>query len=97
MTQNFTSVRKKHKWLNIPILRGAVNFVEMMILSYKTLSVSADAFVGETEEESKFEKWIKDKFGAKLLDFFMVIATVLGLALGLAIFIYLPDLLVRGL
>ncbi|MBQ2119231.1 MAG: DUF1385 domain-containing protein [Clostridia bacterium] len=97
VTQNFTSVRKKHKWLNIPILRGAVNFVEMMILSYKTLSVSADAFVGETEEESKFEKWIKDKFGAKLLDFFMVIATVLGLALGLAIFIYLPDLLVRGL
>ncbi len=97
VTRNFSSIRQKHKWLNIPVLRGAVNFVEMMILSYKTLSISADAFVGETEEESKFEKWIKDKFGAKLLDVFMVIATVLGLALGLAIFIYLPDLLVGGL
>ena len=39
---SFVSVRKKHKLLNIPILRGVVNFVEMMILSVKTLSNSAD-------------------------------------------------------
>ena len=54
-----TSVRKKNKLLNLPILRGIINFVETMILSFKTLSVSADAFIGE-EEESKFEKWMKD-------------------------------------
>ena len=47
---SFVSVRKKHKILNIPILRGVINFVEMMILSVKTLSVSADALEIEDEE-----------------------------------------------
>ena len=39
----FVSVRKKNKLLNIPILRGVINFVEMMILSVKTLNASAEA------------------------------------------------------
>ena len=59
---SFVSVRKKHKILNIPILRGIINFVEMMILSMKTLSNSADA-LGIEEEETKFEKWLKKHFG----------------------------------
>ena len=29
----FTSIRKKHKILDLPIVRGCVNFVEMMKLS----------------------------------------------------------------
>ncbi len=33
--RTFVSVRKKIKLLNIPLLRGAVNFIEMLILSYK--------------------------------------------------------------
>ena len=43
----FESVRKKHKILNIPIIRGVVNFFEMMKLSVKTLEKSAEA--GELE------------------------------------------------
>ena len=86
-----TSVRKKNKLLNLPILRGIINFVETMILSCKTLSVSADAFIGE-EEESKFEKWMKEHLGARLLDVVMSIAMVLGVLLGVSLFIWLPDL-----
>ena len=55
----FISVRKKHKILNIPILRGVINFVEMMILSYKTLSVSADAL--ELDDEKDKEKKAEGK------------------------------------
>ncbi len=88
-----SSVRKKHKILGIPVLRGIVNFVETMILSYKTLSVSADAFMGDIEEEeTKFEKWMKEHLGAKLMDVVMTIAMVLGVFLGLGLFIWLPDL-----
>ena len=88
-----SSVRKKHKILGIPVLRGIVNFVETMILSYKTLSVSADAFMGDSEEEeTKLEKWMKEHLGAKLMDIVMTIAMVLGLVLGLGLFIWLPDL-----
>lgn len=88
-----SSIRKKHKILGIPVLRGIVNFIETMILSYKTLSVSADAFMGDIEEEeTKLEKWMKEHLGAKLMDIVMTIAMVLGLVLGLGLFIWLPDL-----
>lgn len=55
--EEFHSVRKKHKILNIPILRGVVNFVEMMMLSYKTLGKSAEALgIDEISEEEKAKK-----------------------------------------
>ena len=50
--QEFVSVRKKHKILNLPILRGVVNFIEMMILSMKTLNASAEALGLEEETAS---------------------------------------------
>jgi hypothetical protein len=99
VTENreFISVRKKIKILNIPIIRGTVNFIEMMILSYKTLSISAEAYgIDEEEEESKFEKWLRTKFGKSIMDIVMVISTVLGLALGVCIFFFLPIFLTKG-
>lgn len=86
----FVSVRQKHKILNIPILRGVINFVEMMILSVKTLSVSADALEIE-DEEGKCEKWLKKHIGIRLTDVIMIIGTVLGIALSLFLFMFLPN------
>ena len=95
---SFVSVRKKHKILNIPILRGVINFVEMLALSVKTLGASADALgIDEEEEEGKFAKWLKAKLGIKLTDIIMVISTVLGLALSVLLFIFLPSLISFGL
>ena len=71
--KTFTSVRKKHKILNLPILRGIIGFVESMILSFSTLSVSAEA-MGAEEEETRFEKWLKKKFGFNLYNIITVIA-----------------------
>lgn len=93
----FTSVRRKYKILNLPILRGVVGFVESMILSFKTLSQSAEAIGLEEEEETRFEKWLKKHFGKTLLDVVMVISTVLGVALGIGLFAYLPMLTVKGI
>ncbi len=87
----FVSVRKKHKILNIPILRGVINFVEMMALSFKTLGASADA-LGIEEEEGKAEKWLKKHLGVGLVDVIMVIAMILGVALALFLFMFLPGL-----
>lgn len=88
----FVSVRKKHKILNIPILRGVINFVEMMLLSFKTLGASADA-LGIEEEDGKCEKWLKKHLGVGLVDVIMVIAMILGVALALFLFMFLPGLL----
>ena len=94
---SFKSVRKKYKILNLPILRGVVNFVEMMILSFKTLGASADALGLEEEEPSKFEKWLANKLGVGITDFIMVISLLLGLALSALLFVLLPGWISYGI
>ena len=86
---DFVSVRSRFKILDLPIIRGIVNFIEMMALSVKTLTVSADA-LGIEEEDGKFEKWLKKHLGIRFTDFLMGIALVIGLALSLFLFIFLP-------
>ena len=85
----FKSVRSKHKILNIPVIRGIVNFVETMILSFRTLNRSAD-MLGIEEEETKFEKWLTKTFGKSVTAIASAIGTVLGLCLAVLLFIYLP-------
>ena len=85
----FVSVRKKHKILNLPILRGVINFVEMMILSFKTLSISAEALDLDTEKDKE-----KKAAGKKTTtDIVMIIGMILGVALALVLFMYLPRLI----
>ena len=96
---SFTSVRKKHKILDIPVLRGVVNFVEMMILSFNTLSVSADA-LGIEDEKEKAKKAKAEAEGKKSVgttDLVMAIAMVLGVVLAVGLFFVLPRLAVWGI
>ena len=51
----------------------------------------------EEEPTSKFEKWLTDKLGDKLMAIVMVIASVLGVALALGLFIWVPALITKGL
>ncbi len=94
---SFKSIRKKHKMLNIPVLRGVVNFVEMMMLSFKTLGASADALGLEEEEPSKFEKWLAKRLGVGITDFIMVISLILGLGLSALLFVLLPGWISYGI
>lgn len=95
---SYTSVRKKHKLLNLPIIRGIVNMVEMLILSFGTLTMSAEAMgIEEGEPESKFEEWLLKTCGKWLFDIIMAIGVVLGLGLALLLFVALPSLAVKGL
>ncbi|MBO5356931.1 MAG: DUF1385 domain-containing protein [Clostridia bacterium] len=53
----FHPLKEKHKWINIPILRGIVGFVESMILSFRTLGDSTEMLgIDELEEKEKAEK-----------------------------------------
>ena len=84
---NFESVRKKNKILNIPILRGVINFVEMLLLSYRTLSISADAL---DLDEPKDKKDNDSKSNTTTV--VMIIGMVLGIFLAVGLFIVLPGL-----
>ncbi len=88
----FVSLRKKYKFLGIPFIRGMVSFVESLVMSYKTMDEGVD-MLGIEEEETKFEKWLKKKFGANLMDVLMPLAMVLGVFLALGIFVFLPTLI----
>ena len=59
--------------------------------------LSADKAVeaGEIEEEepSKFEKWLDKTFGDKLVKVMMVLASIVGVAIAVALFFFLPSFL----
>ena len=93
-----TSLRKKNKFFNIPIIRGCVNMVETLIMSMGTLNDSANMLgIDETVDETKFEKWLRRTFGDKLMNVVMGIGTVLGVILAVALFIGLPTLATEGI
>lgn len=92
----FVSVRKKHPILNLPIIRGVVNFIEMLSLSMKTLNASAEA-LGIEEEDDKFERWCKKHLGAKATDVIMVVSLILGLGLSVLLFMFLPTTAADGI
>ncbi len=88
-----THLREKYKILGWPVIRGVVNFFESMKLGYECMMHSAEISTGEIEEaetDSKFEKWVTEKFGDKLMSIITFIGTVLGFALAFALFFYLP-------
>lgn len=91
--KDFTSVRKKYKILNIPIIRGVVSFVESMIFGYKLLMESAEktSFDMEEEAESKLDKWITEHFGPKMMAVIGGISAVLGVGLAFLLFMWLPS------
>lgn len=83
----------KHKILGVPLIRGAVAFVESMVLGTKILTFSAEFFEVEGEsntEKGKFDLWIEEKFGDKANDVVVGISVVLAMALAFLLFFLLP-------
>lgn len=92
---SFKHIRDKIKFFGFPVIRGIVNFIESMIMGYRMLMYSAEQSGMEdydTEDLSKFEKWLQDKFGDKLMGFITAIASVLGILLAFLLFMYFPVL-----
>lgn len=82
-------ITKKYKFLNVPIIRGAVVLIDSLIVGIKTLNYSA-SFFEEDEEESKFDIWLREKLGDKgandlLVTFTMMISLLVAAGLFLGI------------
>ena len=86
---------KQRKWYNkAPFIRGTINFVSQLADGYYYLSRSAE-LSGMTdddgeEEMTKFEKWLDDKLGDKLMGVVMTIAMILGIGLAVVLFVFVP-------
>lgn len=93
-------IASRSKIWKLPFLRGVAGMIDSMRLSYKCLMLSANKAIeaGEIEEEpSKFEKWIDEKLGDKFMKVLMVFSTLLGVALAVLLFIFLPTWIYNGL
>lgn len=79
----------------IPFIRGVFNFIFSLVTGYKCLMKSAEKQIEDEEDEqeqmSKFEKWLDDKFGEKIMTIVMILAVILSLAVGLFLFMYVPS------
>lgn len=105
-------IKEKYPVLGLPIIRGGVNFVESMIQGYKALMLSADKSgmtdleedskeknnngAENTNEKSQAEDNQTEKKNNILLSVVMVIGCILGVALSVFLFMYLPALLFDG-
>ena len=93
--EELTLVRDKYPVLGLPIIRGAVTFVDSMVKGVKALMFSADYFPDEDlGEPSKFDRWLEKKFGSeKMQKFITALAVVLSLGLTILLFFLLPTFL----
>lgn len=97
LSRTYTAPKEKHKWMGLPIIRGVCNFISTMKLSLSVLTDSAEAAAGEELTESKSDQWMKKHLGFSLMNLVSALSLVLGIALALALFIYLPNLVSTGL
>lgn len=86
-----SDLRGKYKILKLPILRGVAGFIEALSVGYRALSYSADqAGLEEDEEPSKFDRFMERVFGDRLMNAVMAISGVLGVAIAVVLFFWLP-------
>ncbi len=81
------SENPKTIFVKIPVIRGIINFVLSMMTSYKALMYSADVSMADIEDEEG--GGISETTGKVLT----VLSMVLGVVLGVGMFMYLPTLL----
>jgi uncharacterized protein YqhQ len=98
--QRYTPPSRKHKQLGWPVIRGVVNMALMLMLGVTTLDASTKLMGLESEEPSRFEKWISQRLGLGVEKIVMGVAVVLALGLSLLLFMVIPSgaaALVNGL
>ena len=84
------------KWYRkIPFVRGIFNLVESLVLGFRCLTKSAEkAGIQEEQGEPSF---LERKFGERLYHVAAVLGAILGVAVAVGLFVYLPMLVVQGL
>ena len=84
------------KLTKIPVLRGVINFFSSMVVGVKCLMFSAEQYdLGdeEVETQSKFEKWLENKFGDKIKDIAIYFAVIVAVCFSVLLFMMLPHFL----
>ena len=90
-SERLTPPEKKSKFSRLPFVRGVVNFVRSLIDGNRVLMRSADVAIGDDEQPTKAEKWLREKHKIDLGSVLDTIAVVLGVLIAVGFFIVLPQ------
>lgn len=94
--KDLNPITSKNKLFKLPILRGVIAFISSMVTGIKCLMYSADQVDFDDDEgyeESKFEKWLDDKFGDKISDIVIYFSVFVSLIFSIGLFMILPNLI----
>jgi uncharacterized protein YqhQ len=90
-TYEHVPVSKKFFLFKLPIIRGAVNMLESMVIGMKALMNSAEEVDIEQEEESKVDKFLQKIFGDNMFRVMLYFSVAIALVFGIGIFMLLPN------
>ncbi|WP_066684269.1 DUF1385 domain-containing protein [Christensenella intestinihominis] len=93
--QDTKSLSARYKILGVPIIRGVVNFVEMLVSGVKTITDAAKMYDPEDEElePSKTDKAIAEKTGKNPMDVAIFFAVIIAVVIAVGLFFILPNLI----
>ena len=95
-TEELKFIRDRYPILGWPLVRGCATFLDSMVKGMQALTWSANLVpLEEQGEPDKLDQWIEDHFPEdKAQKLIIGVAVVLGIALSLFLFIFLPALIV---
>lgn len=95
-TEELKFVKDKYPILGLPFIRGCATFLDSMVKGMQALTYSAELIpIEEQGEPDKIDQWIEKHFTAEKAQKLIIgVAVVLGIALSLLLFIFLPALIV---
>jgi len=89
---------QKYKILNLPIIRGVINFVESLVVGTSTLTYSASFFEDPQEQKpTHIDKIAKAVFKDRLESIIMAITVLISIAFAIGLFMILPYYISRML
>lgn len=86
----YEPLSKKHPWMGIPVIRGAVSLVTMLTMGMKTMEDATQMLGLLDEEPTKFEKWLAKKLGKGVDKIVMGFAVILAVVLAIGLFMGIP-------
>lgn len=94
--EDLNLLKDRYAFFGLPLIRGVVTFVDSMVKGMSALMYSAELLPEDMQEEpDAVDKWISDHFPEDRAKKLIIgVAVVLGIALSMFLFVFLPTFLV---
>lgn len=84
-------LQEKYKWLNAPVIRGIVNFVDSLVMGVSTIAYSSSFYDDPAEQEkTKFDEIGRNVFKDKFESILMAVTVIMSIFLAVGLFMVLP-------